>query len=100
MKLNKDYASIALHNFFFKKSLRLKNETKLHLLMKNKQKKNKTQTHTKLDTKSTTTTCLKLRHQEQVPHQNKMKDIRGEKCYNFFYKTLFWFTTLDKGSGR
>lgn len=43
---------------------------KSHLLMK------------KLDTKSTETKCLKLHYQEQMPHQNKMKDIRGEKIYN------------------
>lgn len=36
----------------------------------------------KLDTESTKTKCLKLRYQEQMPHQNKMKDIGGEKIYD------------------
>lgn len=44
--------------------------------------KQHTHTFTKLDTKSTTTKCLKLHYQEQMPHQNKMKDIRGENFYN------------------
>lgn len=41
-----------------------------------------THTFTTLYTKSTTTKCLKLHYQEQMPHQNKMKDIRGENFYN------------------
>lgn len=36
----------------------------------------------KLDTESTKTKCLELRYQEQMPHQNKMKDIGGEKIYD------------------
>lgn len=36
----------------------------------------------KLDTESTKTKCLKLHYREQMPHQNKMKDIREKKTYN------------------
>lgn len=56
---------------FFKKekNLRLKYDTKSHLLMK--KKKNWIQEAFKIK-------CLKLHYQGQMPHQNKMKDIRGE----------------------
>lgn len=48
----------------------------------------------KLDTGSTKTKCLKLHYQEQMPHQNKMKDIGGKII------RLFRFTPLDRGSGN
>lgn len=59
------------------KNLRLKYDTKSHLLMKKK---------TNWIQEAFKTKCLKLYYQGQMPHQNKMKDIIGEitvQLYSF-----------------